>query len=341
MKKYIAKAVERRDLSEAESAEAMELIMSGEATPAQTAGYIVALKVKGETPGEIAGAARVMRAKATRVPHGRPLVADTCGTGGGRTKTFNISTAAAFVVAGAGLPVAKHGNRSFTTQCGSADVLEALGVEIQQTPAQVAAAIDRIGIGFLFAPALHGAMKHAAPVRRELGTDTIFNCLGPLSNPAGAQAQVIGVYRPELVPKLAEALARLGCYGALVVHGEGGLDELSIAGPSLVAEVRGGRVRRYEVQPEDAGLPRGDLAELRGGTPEYNAGVITAVLRGERRGPARDVVVLNAGAALYAAGRAGSLAEGARLAGEALDSGRALAMLERLRRFTRSQAVPA
>lgn len=329
----IHKAIAREHLSEEESAGAMEAIMSGEASPALIAAYLVALKVKGETADEIAGAARVMRAKATPVRHRQPLVADTCGTGGGLTRTFNISTAVAFVVAGAGLPVAKHGNRSFSSQSGSADVLEALGVNIQQSPEQVGEAIDRLGIGFLFAPSLHGAMKHAAPVRRELATDTIFNCLGPLTNPAGARAQVIGVYRADLVDTIARALARLGVAGAFVVHGAGGLDEISIAGPSQVAEVRDGHVRRYEIRPEDAGLPRSDLAAIGGGTPDFNASIVRGVLDG-RPGPARDVVLLNAAAALVAAGRADTLADGVRLAADSIDSGAARAKLDALVAFT-------
>lgn len=340
MKEAIGKAIARQHLTQSEAAQAVELIMSGEATPAQIAAFLVALRMKGETVEEIAGAASVMRAKATRVPHRQPMVADTCGTGGGRTKTFNISTAAVFVVAGAGLPVAKHGNRSFTSQSGSADVLEALGVAITLTPEQVGQGLDEVGIGFLFAPALHGAMKHAVGPRREIGTHTLFNFLGPLTNPAGAQAQVIGVFLPEMVDKMAAALALLGTHGALVVHGDGGIDELSISGPTQVAEVRGSSVRHYAVHPEDVGLPRTGLAAVAGGTPQENALVVESVLRGQR-GPARDIVVLNAAAALYAADRVASLAEGVRVAQQSIDSGAALEKLDALRSFTQAAAAQA
>ena len=338
IRELISKAVSGGHLTEAESAAAMEEIMTGRATPAQIAAYLIALRMKGETAGEITGAARALRRSATRVGHSQPLVADTCGTGGGRIKTFNISTTAAFVVAGAGVPVAKHGNRSLTTQSGSADVLEALGVNLDQTPEQVGQALDRVGMGFLFAPALHLAMKHAAGPRREMGIDTIFNCLGPLINPAEPEAQVIGVYREDLVDKVAYALARLGTRGALVVHGDGGMDEMSLSGPTQVAEVRNGKVRRYEVRPETVGLTPAPAETLLGGAPADNAAILLAVLRGEP-GPARDVVCLNAGAALYAADAVGSLRDGVSVAQESIDTGRALAKLDALRLFTRSQVA--
>ena len=338
IRELMAKAAAGQDLNEFESARAMEEIMTGQATPSQIAAYLIALRVKGETPEEIAGAALVLREKATPVPHSLPLVVDTCGTGGGRTKTFNISTAAAFVVAGTGVPVAKHGNRSFTTQCGSADVLEALGVNLDLTPERVGEALELLGIGFLFAPALHVAMKYAAVPRRELGIDTIFNCLGPLANPARPQVQVIGVFREDLVGKVAVALARLGTRTGLVVHGDGGMDEMALSGPTQVAEVRDGHIRRYEVRPEDVGLTPAPAEALAGGTPEHNAGILQGVLRGDP-GPARDVVCLNAGAALYAAGTAGSIREGVRLAQGSIDSGRALAKLDALRLFTRAGAL--
>lgn len=333
IRELMAKAASGQDLTEFESAQAMEEIMTGQATPSQIAAYLIALRMKGETPEEIAGAARVMREKAVPVPHNLPLVIDTCGTGGGRTKTFNISTAAAFVVAGAGVPVAKHGNRSFTTQCGSADVLEALGVNLDLTPERVGEALNTVGIGFLFAPALHVAMKYAAVPRRELGIDTLFNSLGPLANPARPQVQVIGVFREDLVGKVAVAMGRLGTRTTLVVHGHGGMDEMSLSGPTQVAEIRSGHIRRYEVRPEDAGLAPAPPEALAGATPEYNAGIVLSVLRGDA-GPARDVVCLNAGAALYAAGSAGSIRDGVRLAQESIDSGRALAKLDALRIFT-------
>lgn len=333
IKECIARVIEGVDLSEQEASEAMAEIMDGRATPAQIAAWLVALRIKGETVEEIAGAARVMRDRATRIPTANRLVADTCGTGGDNSRTFNISTAAAFVAAGAGLPVAKHGNRSVSSRCGSADVLEALGVNLDLTPDEVGRAIDEVGIGFLFAPALHGAMKHAIGPRREIGVRTIFNVLGPLTNPAGAQAQVIGVYSPELPPKLAGVLAKLGTGGALVVHGEGGIDELSIAGPSLVAEVRRDEIRNYTVTPEEVGLARAGLDEIQGGDPAENAAIIRAVLDGQP-GPRRGVVCLNAGAVLYAAGRAASIKEGVALAARSIDSGQAAEKLRHLAEFT-------
>lgn len=329
----IAKAVAGEHLSADEAATAIGQVMSGEATPAQIAALIIALRAKGETVSEVVGAARTMRALATPVPHSRPLVADTAGTGGGRTQTFNISTTAAFVIAAAGLPVAKHGNRSYTSRSGSACVLEALGANLELTPAQTGQALDELGIGFLFAPLLHGAMRHAASVRREVGVHTIFNYLGPLTNPAGAQVQLVGVFAPELVPKLAAALSELGTTAALVVHGDGGIDELSISGPSLVAEVRGGTVREYEVTPEQAGLQRQSLAALKPGSPADNAAVTRRVLSGEP-GPARDIVLLNAAVPLYLAGMASDLREGVALAAQAIDSGAALDRLEQFCVFT-------
>ncbi|MHB9145408.1 MAG: anthranilate phosphoribosyltransferase [Symbiobacteriia bacterium] len=340
IKELIREVAGGRQLTEAEATQAMEEIMSGQATSAQTAAFLIALRMRGETADEITGAARVLRQKVTPVRTRHPLVADTCGTGGGQVKTFNISTAAAFVTAGAGVPVAKHGNRSFTTQCGSADVLEALGVNLDQTPEQVGQALDEVGVGFLFAPTLHLAMKHAMGPRRELGIDTIFNSLGPLANPAGAQAQIIGVYREDLVEKVAGAALRLGTQAVLVVHGDGGMDEIALSGPTTIAEVRHGSIRRYTVRPEDVGLVPAPAAALRGGLPVENAQILLAVLRGER-GPARDVVAFNAGAALYAAGAAATLAVGVRQAEESIDSGRALEKLEALRRFTAASHAAA
>lgn len=336
----IAKAVAGDDLTVAEAASAIRHIMSGEATPAQIAAFVIALRTKGETVDEVVGAAQTMRALATAVPHSRPLVADTAGTGGGRTQTFNISTTAAFVIAAAGLPVAKHGNRSYTSRSGSACVLEALGANLDVSPEQAGRAIDEVGLGFLFAPMLHGAMRHAAPVRREIGVHTIFNYLGPLTNPAGAHVQLIGVFAPELVPKLAAALAALGTEAALVVHGDGGIDELSISGPSRVAEVRDGRVRQFEVTPEQAGLARQSLDALRSGSPAENAAVARSVLAGDP-GPARDIVLLNAAAPLYLGGLAADLREGVALAAQAIDSGAALAKLEQFCAFTKTMSEVA
>jgi anthranilate phosphoribosyltransferase len=330
MKELIAHVADGKDLSEAQAAVAMGLMMAGEATQAQAAALLMALRIKGETVEEITGFARVMRDRATHVQHHRPLVVDTCGTGGDGAHTFNISTTAAFVVAGAGVPVAKHGNRAASSQTGSADVLEALGVNLNLTPEAVGQCIDEIGIGFMFAPLLHSAMKHVAPVRKEIGLRTAFNLLGPLTNPAGAGAQVLGVYAARLTEPLARVLGNLGVQHALVVHGLDGIDELSISGPSLVSEVQEGLVTTYRVAPEDLGLRRAPREYIRGGNAAENAQITELILKGET-GPRRDVVILNAGAALLAADQVRTLKEGVALAAETLDSGRAIAKLEALR----------
>jgi anthranilate phosphoribosyltransferase len=321
----IARLAERRDLSEDEAAACMEELMTGAATPAQFAAYVTALRMKGETADEIAGMARVMREKSSRVEIAGPLL-DTCGTGGDGSGSFNVSTCAAFIAAGAGARVAKHGNRAMTSACGSADVLEALGARIDLSPPQVAACIERSGVGFMFAQGFHPAMKHVAPSRREIGIRTVFNLLGPLTNPARATRQVIGVPRPDLVPLLAEVLRRLGCEHALVVHGEDGVDEVSISAPTLVAELRDGVVGTYRVTPEDCGLPRHDIAYLRGGTPEQNATELRLVLEGAE-GPLRDFALINSAAALVAWGSAADLRDGVGLAAKSIDSGAALARL--------------
>jgi anthranilate phosphoribosyltransferase len=328
----LKKAAAGRHLSEAEAERAMDAIMSGEATQAQIGAFLTALAMKGETPDEIAGCARSMRAHVTRVSSRHPLLVDVVGTGGDGAGTFNISTTAAFVVAGAGLPVAKHGNRAASSRCGSADVLEALGVRLELEAEDLGACLDEVGIAFLFAQRLHRAMRHAAGARSELGFRTVFNILGPLTNPAFAEAQLVGVPQPGLCRILATALAALGSRRALVVHGRG-LDEMTLAGPSLVADARGGHVEEYEVAPEDVGLARCRIEDLRGGDPAENAALLRAVLSGER-GPRRDVVCLNAGAALVAGGAADSIADGVRAAGEIIDSGRARAKLEALVAFT-------
>lgn len=325
---------EGRDLSEEEAASAMSAVFSGEATPAQLSALLIALRLKGETVDEIAGMARVMRQHALRVDVEGPLL-DTCGTGGDGRGTFNVSTAAAFVAAGAGVRVAKHGNRAMTSGCGSADVLEALGAKIDLGPDAVAECIRQTGFGFMFAQVFHPAMKYAAATRREIGVRTVFNILGPLTNPAGATCQLLGVARPELVPKMAAALARLGTRHALVVHGHDGEDELSLAGPSSVCELISGRVREYTVSPEDAGLSTALPSALRGGTPQQNAAIVVSVLRGEQ-GPLRDVVVLNAAAGLVAADAVTDLKEGARAAAHAIDSGEAVRRLERWVDLTRT-----
>jgi anthranilate phosphoribosyltransferase len=317
----IARAVERQDLTEEMAAAAMEQLMSGEATPAQFAAFVTALRMKGETVDEITGMARVMREKSLRVQVDGPLL-DTCGTGGDASGSFNVSTCAAFVAAGAGARVAKHGNRAMTSQCGSADVLEALGAKIDLSPEQVAACIERSGLGFMFAQAFHPAMKHVGPARREIGIRTVFNLLGPLTNPAGAEMQVLGVARPELAEPLAAVLARLGTKRAFVVHGEEGLDEVSISGPTSVTELAEGATRTYRVAPEDVGLARHDAAALKGGSPDENAAALRGVLDGAQ-GALRDFTLINAAAALLAWGAAPDLKAGVAVAAESIDSGAA------------------
>jgi anthranilate phosphoribosyltransferase len=316
----------------------MGSIMAGEATPAQIGGFLVALRLKGETPAEIAGAAEAMRAHAIMVRPKRDDLVDTAGTGGDGSNTFNISTAAALVAAAAGAGVAKHGNRSVSSQSGSADVLEALGFELDLTPERIADSIDALGFGFMFAPVHHPAMRHAGPVRRELAARTVFNVLGPLTNPAGARAQVVGVYSPHLVPVIADVLVQLDARRAFVVHGAGGIDELSPAGPNLVCEVVGGSVIRREIDPLDLGIPRCDPAELRGGDATANAARIRDVFNGGNGGT-RSAILLNAAGAIAAGGGAHDLREGLALAREALESGAAAARLDELIAF--SQGVAA
>jgi anthranilate phosphoribosyltransferase len=298
------------------------------------------LRVKGETVNEIAGFAEAMRAHVVRVQPERDDLVDTAGTGGDGAHTLNISTAAALVAAAAGAGVAKHGNRAVSSACGSADVLEALGFELEQEPSRIARSIDELGFGFMFAPTHHPAMRHAAPVRRELGTRTVFNVLGPLTNPADARAQVVGVYAPELVPTVAEVLARLGARRAFVVHGAGGIDELSPTGPNLVGEVEGRHVRARVIDPLDLGIPRSPVSELTGGTPAENAAAIRSVLEGANGGR-RSAILLNAAGAIAAAGHAADLAEGLELGREAIDSGAAAARLEKLVAFSRRGMVAA
>jgi anthranilate phosphoribosyltransferase len=339
IKNGIAKVVSGADLSEQEMIAVMEEIMSGVATPAQIGAFITALRLKGETVEEITGAAKVMRLKATRVDAtaAGEILVDTCGTGGDASGTFNVSTTSAFVVAGAGLPVAKHGNRSISSQCGSADVLEALGVDLALAPGRIGRSIVEVGIGFMFAPALHGAMKYAIGPRREIGIRTIFNLLGPLTNPAGANIQVMGVYDPLLTEKLALVLGRLGSKRALVVCGEGGLDEITITGKTLVADWADGKVQNYTVSPEDVGLQRATLGDIQGSaTPAAAAAQLRGVLAGEE-GPRLDMVLLNAGAALMAAGQVVDLAAGVARAREVVFSGEALKRLEALVAFCRKQ----
>ena len=324
----IAKVAAGNSLTQEEAAEAFDLVMSGAATPAQIGALVMGLRVRGETVDEIAGAARAMRAKVltVRAPEG---AIDTCGTGGDGKGTFNISTCAAFVVAGAGVPVAKHGNRAISSRSGSADVLKELGVNIEASPETISRCIAECGLGFMFAPAHHAAMRHVAQVRSELGTRTIFNLLGPLANPAGAKYQVIGVFGKEWVEPIAQVLALLGTIRAWVVHGSDGLDELTTTGISDVAVVDAGKVSTFRISPRNAGLPDARPEDLTGGNAVENAAHIRAVLGG-LKGALRDIVLLNAAAALLVAGKASTLREGVALASESIDSGKALAVLEAL-----------
>ncbi len=331
IREAISKVVDGADLSQEEAAATMNEIMSGEATPAQIACFITALRIKGETVDEITGCAKVMREKVTRIESQADLLVDTCGTGGDGAHTFNISTTAALVAAGAGLHIAKHGNRSVSSRSGSADVLKALGVNIEADAATVARCIDEVGIGFLFAPALHPAMKYAIGPRREIGIRTIFNILGPLTNPAGAKVQVLGVYAPELTGTLANVLKNLGSDHVFVVHGADGLDEITITDKTYVSQLADGQVRSFTVDPEDFGISRSDISSLVGGTAEENARMTLDILKGEK-GPKRDIVLLNSAAAIMAGGKAANLVEGIQLAAESIDSGKALEKLELLKK---------
>jgi anthranilate synthase/phosphoribosyltransferase len=341
IKTAIGKVMGRESLTIEEAEEVMSQIMGGEATPAQIGAYLMALRMKGETVDEITGSARAMRRSAVMVKPATPPeeLVDTCGTGGDGVGTFNISTTAAFVVAGTGQKVAKHGNRAASSKSGSADVLAALGVNLDLTPEQVADAIDEVGIGFLFAVKHHPAMKHAIGPRRELGVRTIFNALGPLTNPAGAKAQIIGVYDEQLTEPLARVLGQLGSKGAFVVHGHGGLDELTTTGPNKVSRLQDGRVVTETLDPAELGFAKADPAELLGGTAEENAQITRDVLSGKKDGSRRDVVALNAAAALVAAGKADDLRAGLELANESIDSGAALAVLEKFIKFTQRFAA--
>ena len=340
----IKKVIDRVDLTAGEAEAVLELIMTGQSTDAQIASLLTALRMKGETVAELTGFATVMRRKAAAVrPRAavnaeigdteREALIDTCGTGGDVSGSFNVSTATAFVVAGAGVSVAKHGNRSVSSQCGSADVVEALGVKIELEPETIGRCIDEVGIGFLHAPLLHAAMKYVAPARRQMGIRTIFNMLGPLTNPAGANIQVVGVYAAELTELLARVLGELGSTRALVVHGSDGLDEITITAESKVTELKDGELSTYTIAPEDFGLKRASLGEIQGGDARQNSQIILDVLRGGS-GPRRDIVLLNAAAAFVASSKAGDLGEGVEVAAESLDSGNALKKLEQLIEFT-------
>lgn len=335
IKNAISKIVNNQHLSKEEMTLVMDELMEGRCTPAQIGGLLIGLRMKGETVEEITGAASVMREKALHIPvkldPGEPLV-DTCGTGGDGATTFNVSTTSAFVVAGAGIKVAKHGNRSVSSKSGSADVLETLGVSLDLSPEQVASAIEDIGIGFLFAPNLHPAMKHAIGPRKELGVRTIFNVLGPLTNPAGANVQLLGVFDPKLPPILAEVLGKMGARRAWVVHGHSGLDELSLTGPNVVAQWDGEKVEELIITPEDAGLNSCSIDDLSGGDPEENAAILMDILEGNL-GPRRDMVLMNSGAVIYLAGVTDSLKDGVHVAAESIDSGAALRKLEALKKY--------
>jgi anthranilate phosphoribosyltransferase len=338
MQPALAQLLDGHDLSREEARRVMNTIMSGEATPAQIGGFLVALRLKGETADEIAGCADAMREHVLHIRPRRDDLVDTAGTGGDGANTWNISTAAALVAAAAGAGVAKHGNRAASSATGAADVLEALGFDLSMAPERIEQSIDELGFGFLFAQAHHPAMKHAAPVRRELAARTVFNVLGPLTNPAGARAQVVGVYDPGIARTIAEALVRLDAHRAYVVHGAAGIDELSPAGPNLVCEVDEGRVREYELDPQELGIPRCDPAELRGGAPDENARALREVLAGAPGGH-RSAVLLNAAGAIAAGGHAPDLREGLELAREAIDSGAAELRLGQLLAFSREAVV--
>jgi len=336
LKPLIAKVMNHQNLSAAEAETAMQIIMTGQATPAQIGGYLVALRMKGETVEEITGSAQAMRAQANHVPfaiHGDALL-DTAGTGGDGAHTFNISTTAAFVIAGAGRKVAKHGNRAASSQCGSADVLGSLGVNLELTPEQVAACINEIGIGFMFAPMFHPSMKYAGGVRKELGQRTIFNLLGPLTNPAGATHQLLGVYDAALTQPMAEVLGSLGGQAAYVVHGYGGLDELTTSGPNRVSHLQNGKVTTFEMDPAELGLRRASTSDFRGGSPTENAAILRAILSGEDTSPRRDIVLLNSAAAL--ATEHGNLRDALKEAAFSLDNGYALAKLDALTAYSQS-----
>jgi len=343
IKESIAGVVAGTDLTQSEMEETMDEIMTGRATPAQIGAFITALKIKGETVEEITGAAMVMRAKATGIDIKDidrddiniedETILDTCGTGGDGTNTFNVSTATAFVAAGGGIKVAKHGNRAVSSQCGSADALESLGVKLDISPQDVGRCLHKVGMGFLFAPLFHGAMKYAAGPRKEIGLRTIFNVLGPLTNPAGATAQVLGVYDPDLTEKIAHVLGRLGTAEAFVVCGEGTFDEISICGPTRISHLKGGEVHSFDMTPEEYGFERAAPEAVRGGDAQRNADIIREILDGGK-GPMRDMVLLNAAAAFVAAGRAADFKKGIQRAEVSIDSGGAKAKLDELIAFT-------
>ena len=334
IQQVISKLIEKKNLTSKEAEDVMDEIMSGNATDAQISGFLVSLRLKGETIDEITACAKVMREKASRIkPINQSELIDVVGTGGDDSGTFNISTAAAFVTAGAGIPVAKHGNKSVSSKSGSADVLTALGVKIDLEPNQVEKCINEVGIGYMFAPKFHGAMKYAIGPRKELAVRTIFNILGPLTNPAEAPYELMGIFEESLVEPLAEVLGKLGCKHALVVHGNG-LDEITLDGPTQVAEYKDGHVKTYEIKPTDFGIKLAELSEVQGNLPQDNAKIILNILNKKEQGPKRDIVVLNAAAAIYTAGKANSIKEGIKIAKDSIDSGKALEKLNNLKVWT-------
>lgn len=333
LKESLAKLVRKEDLSEEEMVQVTNFIMEGQASPAQIGSFLTALRLKGETVNEIVGAAKVMREKALKVKYEAPVVIDTCGTGGDGSNTFNISTTAAFIVAAAGIPVAKHGNRAMSSRCGSADLLEALGIKVDLPPERVEKCLKEAGIGFLFAPAFHSAMKHVVGPRRELGFRTIFNVLGPLTNPAGANCQLLGVYDSDLTEVLAKVLQRLGVKRAMVVHGGGGLDELSLEGANRVSFLKDGAIETFTFRAEDAGLETASNKLLRGETPSDNAQLTERILNGSEQGPPLAVVLFNAAAALMVAGVVSDFRTGIAMARQLINDGRAHEKLQQLRKI--------
>lgn len=334
IQEYIRELVDGRDLSLEESRQAMEEIMTGAATPSQISALITALRIKGETADEISGAARVMRQHAVKLQIKTPYFVDTCGTGGDVSGTFNISTVSAFVASGAGVVVAKHGNRAVSSKCGSADILEELGVKIDISPEKVASAIDEVGIGFIFAPLFHQAMKFAAPTRKEIGIRTIFNILGPVSNPANTKGQLMGVYSDKITAVMAEVLKNQGCERAMVVHGTDGIDEISVSAPTKVARLENGIIKEYLIKPEDFGIKRQPIKDIAGGTAGENAAIAAAILSGKEKGAKRDVVLLNAAAAIVVGKKARDIKEGLEKAAASIDSGAAMGKLQALKDFT-------
>lgn len=331
----IQKLIDKKDLVIDEAEAVMEEIMTGKATDAQIAGFLVALRIKGETIDEITAFAKVMRDKANTINPNVNVLVDTCGTGGDKSDTFNISTTSAFVVAGCGIAVAKHGNKSVSSKCGSADVLKELGVNIELSPKQVEACIEKVGIGFMFAPKFHEAMKYAVNARRELGIRTVFNILGPLTNPANANAQLVGVFDEKLTKPLAEVLGKLGCKHAFVVHGNG-LDEITITAETTVSEFKEGHVVTYKIKPTDFGMKLASIDKIKGGTPNENAEILLNILKGKEKGAKRDIVLLNSAAAISASDKVDNLKEGIKLAEKSIDSGNALKKLNLLIEFSKN-----